>query len=78
MNDLETHCLNMLDFAIPVFYRYVDNIFTIIPVTKVNEVLDIFNNHHPHLKFTHEVQSNNSIPFLDTNLIRDGNCLITD
>ncbi|XP_071637535.1 uncharacterized protein [Temnothorax longispinosus] len=78
MEDLEMHCLGALDFEIKIFYRYVDDIFTIIPRSKLNDVLNAFNSYHPRLNFTFELESNNSLPFLDTIVIRDGNRLITN
>ncbi|XP_024880434.1 uncharacterized protein LOC112460135, partial [Temnothorax curvispinosus] len=71
MEDLEMHCLGALDFEIKIFYRYVDDIFTIIPRSKLNDVLNAFNSYHPRLNFTFELESNNSLPFLDTIVIRD-------
>ncbi|XP_029664892.1 uncharacterized protein LOC115236523 [Formica exsecta] len=38
MDDLETHCLSSLSFAVPVYYRYVDDIFAIVPRAKVDEI----------------------------------------
>jgi len=34
MDDLEMNCLKRLDFAVHTYYRYVDDIFIIIPDTK--------------------------------------------
>ncbi|XP_071580377.1 uncharacterized protein [Temnothorax nylanderi] len=78
MDDLETHCLSSFDFVISIFCRYVDDIFVIIPRAKLNDVLRAFNNYHPCLKFTHETEANNSIPFLDTVVIREGCHLFTN
>lgn len=77
MDDFETHCLNALDFNVPVFYRYVDDIFAIVPRTEVNTILEVFNSYHPRLNFTHEVESNSS-NFLNTTFIRKHNNLITN
>lgn len=54
MQDLEVHCIDSLDFALPVFYRYVDEIFTILPSDRTDDVLFVFNNYHPRLHFTLE------------------------
>ncbi|XP_011858524.1 PREDICTED: uncharacterized protein LOC105556066, partial [Vollenhovia emeryi] len=37
MEDLETNCLAKLAFEVPCFYRYVDDIFTILPRDKLPE-----------------------------------------
>jgi len=52
LDDLETCCLQKLDFSIHTYYRYVDDIFMIIPATKLKSGLGVFNNYHPRLKFT--------------------------
>ncbi|KAL6418382.1 hypothetical protein ACFW04_012167 [Cataglyphis niger] len=66
MDDLETHCLGFFSFAVPVYYRYVDDIFAIVPRAKINEINVIFNSYHQRLKFTHEIESDSCINFLNT------------
>ncbi|XP_024871861.1 uncharacterized protein LOC112454599, partial [Temnothorax curvispinosus] len=56
MEDLETHCLAMLNFSLSFFRRYVDDVIAVIPKDKIGDVLDAFNNYHPRLKFTHELE----------------------
>ncbi|KAL6421451.1 hypothetical protein ACFW04_013906 [Cataglyphis niger] len=70
MDDLKTHCLGLLSFAVPVYYRYVDDIFAIVPRAKVDEINVIFNSYHQRLKFTHEIESDSCINFLNTSVIR--------
>ncbi|XP_071639978.1 uncharacterized protein [Temnothorax longispinosus] len=78
MEDLETHCLAMLNFSLSFFRRYVDDVIAVIPKDKIGDVLDAFNNYHPRLKFTHELEVNGAIPFLDTLIIKNGNRLLTN
>ncbi|RLU19060.1 hypothetical protein DMN91_009418 [Ooceraea biroi] len=78
LDDLETSCMDILDFDIRMFCRYVDDVFMILPTDKINYVLDIFNNYHPRLKFTVEIESNDYINFLDTTVIRENGLLITN
>jgi len=78
MDDLETHCLSKLDFNVHTFYRYVDDIFMIISANKLNLVLTTFNSYHPRLQFTHEVENNNMLNFLNTSVIRDNGNIITN
>jgi hypothetical protein len=57
-----------------VFYRrYVDDIITIFDQSKIN--IDMINNHLnmtiPHLEFTHTVEENRTIIYLDLNTQRD-------
>jgi len=45
----------------------------------LNSVLMTFNGYHPRLRFTHELENNNRINFLNVAVIRDGgNNIITD
>ncbi|KAL6420081.1 hypothetical protein ACFW04_014146 [Cataglyphis niger] len=78
MDDLETHCLSLLSFAVPVYYRYVDDIFTIVPCAKVDEINVIFNSYHQRLKFTHELESDSCIIFLNTSVIRFNEKIVTN
>ncbi|XP_019882893.2 uncharacterized protein LOC109609951 [Camponotus floridanus] len=77
-DDLETHCLSLLNFNVPVYYRYVDDIFTIVPRSKVEMIKSTFNNYHQRLAFTHEIECDSRISFLDTVVIRSDGCLLTD
>ncbi|KAL6421570.1 hypothetical protein ACFW04_014304 [Cataglyphis niger] len=64
MDDLETHCLGLLGFAVPVYYRYVD-IFAIVSRAKVDEINVIFNSYHQRLKFTHEIEKPSSNRYIN-------------
>ena len=77
MDDLESICLSSLDFVVPVYYRYVDDIFAIVPIDKINVLLSTFNNYHERLKFN-EIESNSSLNFLNTTVLRCNNKLITN
>ncbi|XP_071647563.1 uncharacterized protein [Temnothorax longispinosus] len=78
MDDLETHCLSLLNCNIPIFIRYVDDIFAVVPKKSVGLILKIFNGYHPRLRFTYEIETNASLNFLDTTVIRNGNRLTTN
>lgn len=78
MDDLETYCRNLLQFEISVYYRYVDDIFAIVPRTEIDTILTIFNSFHYRLQFTHEIEVNNMINFLNTTVIRNGEKLMTN
>ncbi|XP_072758712.1 uncharacterized protein [Anoplolepis gracilipes] len=78
MDDLETYCLSSLNPSISVYYRYVDNIFAIVPRDCVDSIVSMFNSYHNRLQFTHEIENNNSINFLDTSVNRIGNTLVTN
>ncbi|KAL6416968.1 hypothetical protein ACFW04_014762 [Cataglyphis niger] len=78
MDDLETHCLSLLGFVVPMYYRYVDDIFAIVPRTKIDEINVIFNIYHQRLKFTHEIESDSCINFLNTSIIRSNGKILTN
>lgn len=79
MSELQNICLHKLSFDVPIFLRYVDDIFLSVPANKTDELLSTFNDYHPRLKFTLEIEKDNKLPFLDLLIIRqnDGH-LITD
>jgi len=68
MQDLEVKAINNLDFSVPLYYRYVDDILLLTPADKVDIILNSFNNIHDRLSFTIELEKNRSINFLDLNL----------
>jgi len=55
-----------------VWMRYVDDVLAVVERDKIDCVLSGLNNIHPSLKFTSEMESDNSLPFLDLRLIREG------
>lgn len=63
MQDLEEFCLNNLNFRLPFFIRYVDDILTMIPINKLDEILKVFNSYHNRLQFTSEVEQDGTINF---------------
>ena len=56
----------------PMFYRrYVDDCFLIFQSKEqVIPFLDYLNSKHPNIQFTHELENNGSLPFLDINITR--------
>jgi len=78
MDDLEINCLKKLDFTVHTYYRYVDDIFLIIPDKKLDNVVTTFNDYHPRLKFTYELENNNRLNFLDVMIVKTNNRLISD
>lgn len=71
--------LPTIKFHIPFFYKFVDDLICAIPADKKTFVLDTFNGFNANLRFTMEIESDNSLPFLDTRVIRDGdNKIILD
>ena len=58
-----------------IFYRrYVDDSFILLKSRKHIELfLRYLNSHHPNIKFTSEVETDKSLPFLDVNISRSKN-----
>ena len=53
------------------WYRYVDDTFVLLRRnTNIDDVLNILNGFHPSIKFTHEVEKDGTIAFLDVKVIR--------
>lgn len=70
MNELITSTINKLPFDLPFIKLYVDDTLLSCPSNKVNDLLLYFNNFHEKIRFTMEIESNKSIPFLDVMVIR--------
>jgi len=55
MQDLEREVLEIFEFDIPFYYRYVDDIVLVVSTSKIDLVFNKFNSIHPRLKFTIEI-----------------------
>ena len=58
-----------------VWLRYVDDVFSIVKKTRVEELLKHLNNQYLSIQFTVEVGTENRLPFLDVTVHRVGNAL---
>ena len=65
--ELETTLMDRLERrGVREWHRYVDDTFVLVePDTNIQDVLDNLNGFYPSIKFTHEVEEDNSLPFLD-------------
>ena len=79
MGDLEERILQNCSFKPLVWWRYIDDIFLLWQhgEEKLKEFLDILNCYHPSIKFTSKY-SRERIDFLDVEIIKEGNQLLTD
>ena len=70
----------LLDISLNKFfyYRYVDDIFLVIPadVSKM-ELLNYLNSLDPHLKFTMKTEIQEKLHFLDVSIRRKNNKIVT-
>ena len=78
LDDLESDCLKKLFFSPLFFYRYVDDIITCISYNKIDKILAIFNSYEQRLQFTHEIEIDNKISFLDVLLIKNNDTIETN
>ena len=72
MAELETTLMDRLEQkGVREWHRYVDDTFVLVePDTNIQEVLDVLNDFHPSIKFTYEVEKDDSLPFLDVRVTR--------
>jgi len=77
MQDLETACLNKINFQLTFYSRYVDDIVMVIPSDKIDLIFKTFNN-HDRLKFTIEYEESRSLSFLDLLLTISDNTIYID
>jgi hypothetical protein len=72
MEDLENNALNSSPFKPKYWNRFVDDTFVIWPHgwDKLDEFVTHLNKQSDHIKFTIEVENNNSLPFLDVRVTK--------
>ena len=58
-----------------LFARYMDDILRSIKNFEVQQKLEEINNYHPSLKFTIERETEQTLPFLDMLILREGTSL---
>ena len=73
----EEHAIASAIYKPKIWKRYVDDTFTILDRDQVDGFLQHLNNQQPTIRFIMETEKDNSIPFLDTSVIRDSNGLLT-
>ena len=70
MVELEETIAPKLQSIMPVWRRYVDDTFTFVKKNQIANVIDAINSFHPNIKFTHEIEKDGKIAFLDVLLMR--------
>ncbi|XP_055589013.1 uncharacterized protein LOC129741318 [Uranotaenia lowii] len=70
MEGLLKNVVPSLDFTLPFINKYVDDLITAIPPSKLDYVVEKFNSYNQHIQFTCEKEMNRKIPFLDMLLTR--------
>ena len=77
MQSLETTAITTADHPLKVWERHVDDVFSIVHKTCLQELLEHINSLHPQTQFTKEEENNSSLPFLDTLVQRNHNKTIS-
>lgn len=78
MQDLENKALYKIGFKLPLYYRYVDDILLVTKSDKIDHIVNTFNSFHDRLQFTHELENDRQISFLDLKLIVRDNVVYVD
>ena len=73
MCELENNVIPKLGESILSWTRYVDDTFGYIKIDKLEMVKRKLNEFHPNIKFTHELENDGVIPFLDVKIKRNEN-----
>lgn len=73
MEYLLDKALENLDYELKTCVKYVDDLFLVVPRDKISQTLNTFNSIHPSIQFTHEMENNNILPFLDVLVIHNPN-----
>ena len=73
MVELETRLVPTLNEILPEWNRYVDDTLTFVKKGKLDDVLNALNSFRNDIKFTHEVEHDGYIPFLDVKVKRNSN-----
>jgi hypothetical protein len=72
MAHMETTLMDrLMEIGVCEWHKYVDDTFVLIePTTNVTDVPHILNNFHPSIKFTYDIETDQSLPFLDVKVTR--------
>ena len=77
MAELEQTAIKTMVSMPKLWLRFVDDVLAIMKRQDVDTTLQHINEQHPDICFTMEIESDGSLPFLDTRIIRDGSQLQT-
>ena len=71
MSELENDLVPQLGEQMSLWLRYVDDTFTFLKENEVENLKAVLNNFHPNINFTHEIEAENTISFLDVKVTRN-------
>ena len=70
MEDLERTVFQRLRIFVPFYFWYLYDTLLCVHLDKLQTVIDTFNDYHPRIQFTDEMERNNKISLLDLEIIR--------
>ena len=73
MSEIETSLIPKLEDKVKCWTRYVDDTFAFIKPNAIVDVQNILNTYDTKIQFTHEVEQERKITFLDVQIERTGN-----
>ena len=77
MEEFEERAIATATYKPKIWKRYMDDTFTILGKDYVDSFLQHLNSQQPTIRFTMEIEKDNTIPFLDTSVSRDSDGLLT-
>ena len=77
MQNIEEQAIATYTRTIPLWLRYVDDIFTAVHKDGIGDFREHLNRQNADIQFTKEIEENGKIPFLDRLVTRDNNKLKT-
>ena len=69
MVELENHLIQTLSEHLACWKRYMDDTICFIKNDSIDYVISVLNSFHSSMQFTYETENNNSISFLDIELL---------
>ena len=76
MEEFEEWAIATATYKPKIWKRNVDDTFTVLRKDYVDSFLQHLNSQQPTVRFTMEIEKDNTIPFLDTSVSRDSNGLL--
>ena len=75
--ELEKTILPNLEQEICIWVRYIDDVFALVKHGSINKILNAINDFNTRIKFTHEIEDDSGLPFLDLKLFRSNGKIAT-
>ena len=70
MEKFESRALELFEGTPEVWFRFINDVFSIVKRIQIEELLSHLNKQHESIKFTVEIEQNGRLPFMDLLLQR--------